>query len=146
MRRAGLNVEQLSVPGTPAEAADQIEDFGTLIGQGLRGKAEARKLRDAFSQPVGEGTGRPIALYLQRRGVVTGRGTMMDALMRAAGLENAVETQGFTGSALNALRPSTRTCSSSTGMDFAPMEMRRIRAQRSWRTRLSSPGFLPNGA
>ncbi|MCB1477370.1 MAG: ABC transporter substrate-binding protein [Rhodobiaceae bacterium] len=96
MRRAGLNVEQLSVPGTPAEAADQIEDFGTLIGQGLRGKAEARKLRDAFSQPAGEGTGRPIkALYLQRRGVVTGRGTMMDALMRAAGLENAVETQGF---------------------------------------------------
>ncbi|MCC0060937.1 MAG: ABC transporter substrate-binding protein [Rhodobiaceae bacterium] len=96
MRRAGLNVAQLSVPGTPAEAADQLETFGALIGQGERGRDEAGKLRDAFSRSGGENAGKPLkALYLQRRGVVTGRGTMMDALLRAAGLENAVETQGF---------------------------------------------------
>lgn len=96
MRRAGLNVVQLSVPGTPDEAADQIEDFGALIGQEERGRSEARILREAFATSPVKNSGRRLkALYLQRRGVVTGRGTMMDALMRAAGLENAVEIEGF---------------------------------------------------
>ncbi|MFN0264174.1 ABC transporter substrate-binding protein [Tepidamorphus sp. 3E244] len=95
MRRAGLNVEELGIPGTPQAAADQLETFGLLIGQGPRGAALAGELRDAFAPREMQGNRKLRALYLQRRGIVTGRATMMDALMRAAGLENALEADGF---------------------------------------------------
>ena len=96
MLRAGLRVVELDVPEDLEAAARQLEDFGGLIGQGARGRVEASKLRAAARESgTGEGHRRLRALYLQRRGIATGRGTMMDALMRAAGLENAVGEAGY---------------------------------------------------
>ena len=96
MRRAGLRVHDLGIPATPAEAAAQLAMFGELIGQAERGAAAAAQLRAAIADARANAPARrPRALYLQRRGLVSGRGTMMDALLSAAGLENAIAADGF---------------------------------------------------
>ncbi len=96
MRRAGLRVHDLDTPTTPLEAADQLEKFGALIGQRERGAAAAATLREQIATAAAEAPAKPLrAFYLQRRGVVLGRGTMIDALMRIAGLENAIKTHGY---------------------------------------------------
>lgn len=96
MQRAGLRVELLDIPSNPREAVAQVARFGALIGRRDAGLRAADALREALRARENDSGGRrPRALYLQRRGVVTGRGTMMDALMQRAGFVNAIAREGF---------------------------------------------------
>lgn len=96
LRAAGLRVIEVPVPETLADVAAQIREMGELLGDA--GKAE--RLASDFEAAVAairlDATGaRPNALYVQRRGFVTGHGTLMHELMETAGLGNAVRESGF---------------------------------------------------
>ncbi|WP_336968518.1 ABC transporter substrate-binding protein [Sphingobium aromaticiconvertens] len=65
----------------------QIRQVAAAIGQGPRGEAMiARMNRELTALP--RLPGKPVAAYYQRRGYMTGTGTLVDDLMRRVGLTN----------------------------------------------------------
>lgn len=97
LRRLGAPLVDLALPATLAETARQIRDLGARLGQASEANALAAPL-DALELDVparAPATRRPRALYLDRRGLVAGRGTLVDDLFRLAGFENAVTSSGF---------------------------------------------------
>ena len=85
----------LSLPPAESYAAvvAQIRQVAHAVGHPARGEAMiARMNRDlAAIRPV---PGRPVAAYYQRRGYMTGTGTLVDELMRRVGLANLAAKLG----------------------------------------------------
>lgn len=71
-----------------------VELVARAVGQAERGKAVARQFRaDLDALGTGPGAGR-IAAYYQRRGYLTGAGTLVDDMMKRLGLANLASVEG----------------------------------------------------
>jgi len=88
-RLDGRRVGALELPPaeTYAQIAEQVRRVAAAVGHPERGEAlVARMDRDlARLRPAGRGR---VAAYYQRRGYLTGTGTLIDDLMRRVGLRN----------------------------------------------------------
>lgn len=71
----------------------QTRDVAAAVGASERGEALIRQMEAGLASihPVGEGR---VAAYYQRRGFMTGTGTLVDEMMRRAGLENLAARLG----------------------------------------------------
>ena len=81
----------------PADSLAQIEasirTAATTFGQGERGEALLLRMRADLATIPKNGRGR-VAAYYQRRGFLTGTGTLIDELMVRAGLVNLADRLG----------------------------------------------------
>ena len=76
-----------------AAIRDQVRQVAAAVGQRARGEALIRGMeRDLAALPQRKGGG--VAAYYQRRGYMTGTGTLVDELIRRAGLVNLAEKLG----------------------------------------------------
>lgn len=86
---------------TIAEASDfaTVEQSILAVAQALDRRAEGqaliRTMRMSLKAGAPAGSGRETALYLTAGGFTSGPGTLIDAGLRAAGLENATRSPGF---------------------------------------------------
>lgn len=105
MKRLGFNVLAFPHPRTLEGTAKQIVRLTRAIGQPNRGLIHVRRLHEALRdlRKAGLKLGKKKVLYLQRRGFVTGGNTLIDELIRHAGLVNAAgafQIRGFSRVAL----------------------------------------------
>jgi iron complex transport system substrate-binding protein len=70
-----------------AEIVEQIRKVADAIGQTARGEALIAQM-DRELAAIPHGTGKGVAAYYQRRGYMTGTGTLIDDLMTRVGLVN----------------------------------------------------------
>ena len=76
-----------------AEIVTQTRTAAAAIGQSERGEAIIRRMNaDLAALPKGTGSG--VAAYYQRRGFMTGTGTLVDDLMKRVGLTNLAARLG----------------------------------------------------
>lgn len=71
----------------------QTRRIAAAIGHPDRGEALVRRI-DAAVAPVDQARSRPILAYYQRRGFLTGTGTLVDEIMQRAGAVNLAEKLG----------------------------------------------------
>lgn len=91
LRAQGIPVFEVGI-------ADTVNGIATVIrqtGDALNAADRAAQLIASMERPAPPDGKRPTALNLQRRGFVAGRNTLMDDLMRRAGLENAAPFDGY---------------------------------------------------
>ncbi len=87
------------VPETVADSLAQVRQVAEQVGQPDRGLALARRIETAIAAVAPASGARPVsALVFMPGGFVSGPGTLMDEMMRRAGLENAAERYGLTQS------------------------------------------------
>ncbi len=88
LRRRGVRVVDLPRQESLAGVKKAMTVVAAAVGHPERGRAEIARL-DARLQALGPPTGRGrTAAYYQRRGYLTGTGTLIDELFRRAGLVN----------------------------------------------------------
>lgn len=88
LRRLGLEVMELSIPQTLAEAYAQIRFVAARLGVPERGEAMVRRMEEAFARlPRIEGP-LPSAVVLRPNGFTAGRGSIADEILARAGLAN----------------------------------------------------------
>ncbi|MEE4152827.1 MAG: ABC transporter substrate-binding protein [Erythrobacter sp.] len=95
LERAGVKVVQLGYPETLAEVRAEVIRVGTQLGdpRGAQGLAADMDRRLA---ELGSRSGKPReALYVTPGGVTAGPDTMIDELLRAAGLANFQQRPGW---------------------------------------------------
>lgn len=86
---------------TIADAADfaGVSDNIAAVAEGLDQKERGRRLeqsmRNRLARADPKGSERPRAAYLTAGGFTAGSGTLIDAMMRAAGFENLTTTPGY---------------------------------------------------
>ena len=87
LRRAGLRVVDFDVPNDLAAVYGQIRAFGALVGEGARAEAHVgdMELRLARMEATAD---RPRAFVLRPNGFTAGRGSLVDAILTRAGLDN----------------------------------------------------------
>lgn len=95
-RLGGRKVATLDVPPAEdyADIVEQIRSVATAIGHPARGEALIARMDQELRlipRNVGRGA---IAAYYQRRGFLTGTGTLIDDLMRRVGLRNLAARLG----------------------------------------------------
>ncbi len=88
LQRLGIPVLELSVPATPEAAAAQIRAVAARIGEPQRGEALARRLEAGLAALPPPPAQRPAAVVVRPNGFTAGAGSMADALMERAGLDN----------------------------------------------------------
>ncbi|QNE32669.1 ABC transporter substrate-binding protein [Sphingomonas sp. NBWT7] len=94
LTRGRTRLIELDTADTAQEIAAQIRQIAAAIGQPARGEALiARMRRDLAALPANPGRG-GVAAYYQRRGYLTGTGTLVDDLMRRVGLTNLATRLG----------------------------------------------------
>lgn len=87
LRRLGIEVMELGVPTTLAEATAQVRDVAARLGVPARGEDLARKMAAAMAPPVVPPPP-ATAIVLRPNGFTAGPGSLPDAAMAAAGLDN----------------------------------------------------------
>ena len=101
-RRAGVaaHVAAQNIPIQPVRTANsyddikaQIQNVAVAVGYPERGAALVGQMEAGLADIRPAGRGR-VAAYYQRRGFMTGTGTLVDEMMRRAGLENLAERLG----------------------------------------------------
>ncbi|MBD8734115.1 ABC transporter substrate-binding protein [Sphingomonas sp. CFBP 13706] len=93
---AGRHVDTLDLPPADSYAAIvlQVRQVAAAIGHRDRGETLIRRMDTALAQlPRAPGVGRTAAYY-QRRGFLTGTGTLVDELMQRLGLANLATRLG----------------------------------------------------
>lgn len=88
LQRLGIPVLELSVPATPEAAAAQIRAVAMRIGEPQRGEDLARQLEAGLAALPQPPTRPPGAVVVRPNGFTAGAGSMADALMERAGLDN----------------------------------------------------------
>ncbi|MGB3627247.1 MAG: ABC transporter substrate-binding protein [Henriciella sp.] len=109
----GIKTVQIGYASDFEGAARVTREIGAALGQDERADTLIEQLE--FNAPE---TGKS-ALYLTPGGVTAGQGTMVDAIMQAAGIENAVSQQGWVTLPLEKLvqDPPERVLSAFFGFD-----------------------------
>lgn len=94
-RRLGLRARVLVMPPAKdyADIVAQTRAVAAAVGHADRGEALVRRMDAALASIPRLGRGRVAADY-QRRGFLTGQGTLMDDMMRRAGLTNLAARLG----------------------------------------------------
>lgn len=97
LRRHGVRLAEFEVPHTMDAVKAQIRDMGAIAGHIDRAAAEIARL-DAAVQHARKAIGNDKArvLPLSRRGWVSGRDSLIGALLIEAGLRNAADELGLT--------------------------------------------------
>lgn len=98
-RRAGLRTLYLDAPATVAASEAQVRQVAAAVGQPARGETMVAAIARAADAPPPRGPV-PAALMFIAGDLANGGGTLLDEMMRRAGLRNAAADYGlaFTGS------------------------------------------------
>lgn len=95
-RLKGRNIQIVDLPPADsyADIVGQVRSVAMAIGHPGRGEALIRQMNDHLAQlPRAPGRAR-VAAYYQRRGYLTGTGTLIDELMGQVGLANLADRLG----------------------------------------------------
>lgn len=92
LRRFGFRVEEIARAETVEDMIAQTRRIAALIGQEEKGKALVNALDETTTTPAD--TARPTALAYQRRGYISGTGTIVDEMLHYAGAANHAERLG----------------------------------------------------
>lgn len=95
MRGLGLNVVELAHPRRLSDALEQIVQVADLVGQQARGEKLVQELKAALKAVPGETE--VSAVVYQPNGFTTGRNSIVDHVMRSAGLRNIAAQWGGGG-------------------------------------------------
>lgn len=99
LARSGLNTALFDVPETIATSIAQVRDVARAVGESARGERIVARIEAALRAAAPPpGTRAVSALVFMAGGFASGPGTLMDELMRRAGLSNAITRYGFTQS------------------------------------------------
>ncbi len=96
LRRTGVPVHEFGVPRSIAEMRAQITEMAALLGEEARGARlvagiDARLAAIAARRPAGH----PRAVVLRPNGFTVGRGSLVDEILTAAGLDNLAADLGI---------------------------------------------------
>ncbi|MDR6847600.1 iron complex transport system substrate-binding protein [Sphingomonas sp. BE270] len=99
LARSGLNTALFDVPETIATSIAQVRDVARAVGESARGERIVARIEAALRAAAPPPGMAPVsALVFMAGGFASGPGTLMDELMRRAGLSNAITRYGFTQS------------------------------------------------
>lgn len=93
LKRRGTRTLELPWANDYPSIVAQVRDVAGAIGHPERGEALIRRMDAALARLPRSGRGR-VAAYYQRRGFLTGTGTLVDDLMRRVGLVNLASRLG----------------------------------------------------
>lgn len=93
LRRMGFRVAALTAPDDVPALAALLRRVGAEVGHPGRGERAAQAVTDLFREPP-EGRGMAVLVW-RPNGFVSGRGTLVDAALAAAGLDNAATRAGI---------------------------------------------------
>jgi iron complex transport system substrate-binding protein len=100
LARMGVEVQEFPVPATVEESLAQVLRVGRLVGRPDRAQALVAAIRVAVAAMAPPpGTPRLSALVFEAGGFASAGGTLMDEMMRRAGLDNAAARYGLTQTA-----------------------------------------------
>lgn len=89
-----------AVPETVADSLEQVREVSRLVGHPERGEALVGRIEAAIALAAPRPGTPPVStLVFMPGGFVSGPGTLMDEMMRRAGLENAATRYGLTRTA-----------------------------------------------
>jgi iron complex transport system substrate-binding protein len=89
LKRVGIPVAEIDVPNSLDDVRRQIREVAALVGERDKGEAVIAKMDAGLaSLPPPSRAARPRAIVLNPNGVTVGKGTLVDELMRRAGLTN----------------------------------------------------------
>lgn len=95
LSRLDIAVATYSVPNSVEETLAQITDIAGRVHRHARGEALTTRIRATIDTAARSATRRPIkALVFQSRGLVAGRGTLLDEMMARLGFENVAARYG----------------------------------------------------
>jgi iron complex transport system substrate-binding protein len=96
LKRVGVPVREFGVPGNLAEMRAQIRDMANLLGEQQNGEALIaeidKRLAALADRPRPP---QPRAIVLRPNGFTTGRGSLVDEILTAAGLTNLAAELGI---------------------------------------------------
>jgi iron complex transport system substrate-binding protein len=98
LKRVGIETRLFGEPQTIAESLIQVRAIGALVGHPERGEELATRIMAAV-EAAAPPQGSPLvgALLFQSNGFSTGRGSLLDELMRYAGFINVADRYGLRG-------------------------------------------------
>lgn len=88
LRRLGFEVMELGVPTSLEEAYAQIRQVAGRLGEMERGEAMIREIEAAMAALPAPPAHHPAAVVLRPNGFTAGRGSVPDAVLARAGLDN----------------------------------------------------------
>ncbi len=96
LKSQGLRVEELRPVSTIDDGIAQIRHVAAEVGHEDRGEALVGRIEAARAALAGRYAEKPVtALFLQRRGYVTGGRTLIGDILSTAGIGNAAESLGL---------------------------------------------------
>ena len=96
LRRTGLRVVDLGVPQTLEQVRRQIRDVAAAIGETERGEAMIADMDARLDELAPRAHAPPLrAIVLQPNGFTVSKGSLVDELMRRAGLDNLAAHLGI---------------------------------------------------
>ena len=96
LERQGVTVVTIADAADFASVEQSIADVAQALDRGAEGQALIGRMRTTLKEGVAPEGSRPLsALYLTAGGFTSGSGTLIDASLTAAGLENAAGHTGF---------------------------------------------------
>jgi iron complex transport system substrate-binding protein len=94
--RLRIRKESFTVPDTVEESLAQVRRVAVLVGRPDRGEAVVARIRAAIEAAAPRpGEPRLGALIYEHNGLASGRGTLVDELMRRAGFDNLATAYGL---------------------------------------------------
>ncbi len=94
--RLDVPTAQFAVPETIRDSLAQVREIAGLVGRPDRGETLVRRIETALATAAPGPGARPVsALVFMPGGFASGPGTLMDEMMRRAGLENAAGRYGL---------------------------------------------------
>ena len=98
----GARVVTINDASDFAGIRDNIRRVSSQLGQQLRGESLVAEMNARLARAAGAWPGTRV-LYVAPGGVTAGPGTLVDAIFRAAGLENAITRPGYQTLSLEAV-------------------------------------------
>ena len=96
LAKLGIRAELFGTPESVADSLAQVDQLSRAVGHPERGQALIARIDRALAEAApAPGTPRLTALTYQAGGFATAQGTMMDEMMRRAGLDNAASRYGL---------------------------------------------------
>ncbi|WP_175506690.1 ABC transporter substrate-binding protein [Bosea sp. CRIB-10] len=96
LKRVGMTVREFGVPSNLAEMRRQIHDMANLLGEPQNGEALIAEIEARLAALAGRPRpAHPRAIVLRPNGFTTGRGSLVDEILTAAGLTNLAAELGI---------------------------------------------------
>ena len=102
LRARGVRVAEIGEANDFDGVRRNVRNIAAALGRASAGEAMIREMDQELAAARGAWRGQT-ALYLTSGGYTAGPGTLIDAILRAAGLSNAVRTPGFSAAPLESL-------------------------------------------